>query len=66
MGTYIHGILDNAAAIDFLLEPFVDKAAARTTFDHATFKNEQYDRLAAHVRRHVDMERIYAIMRREE
>ena len=56
----------SAVAIDFLLEPFVDKAAARTTFDHATFKNEQYDRLAAHVRRHVDMERIYAIMRREE
>ena len=42
------------------------KAATRTTFDHAAFKNEQYDKLAAHVRRHVDMERIYAIMRREE
>ena len=26
------------------------------------FKNEQYDKLAAHVRQHVDMERVYQIL----
>lgn len=62
MGTYFHGILDNAAAVDFLLRPFAETIAARTTFDHAAFKEEQYDKLAAHVRSHVDMEKIYAMM----
>jgi adenosylcobyric acid synthase len=63
-GTYIHGILDNAPVIDFLLRPFSGKSSSRTTFDYAAFREEQYDRLAAHVRRHVDMELIYKILNR--
>ncbi|MDR0699024.1 MAG: cobyric acid synthase [Tannerella sp.] len=62
IGTYIHGILDNAPVIDFLLRPFLEKTSARTVFDYAAFKEEQYDKLAAHVRRHVDMELIYKIL----
>ena len=63
MGTYVHGILDNAPFVDFLLEPFKDKIAeGNRPFDYAAFKEEQYDKLAAHVRRYVDMDRIYNIL----
>ena len=64
VGTYIHGILDNTPAIDFLLKPFLEKASSRTVFDYAAFKEEQYDKLAIHVRQHVDMELVYKIMKR--
>ncbi len=63
MGTYVHGILDNTPFVDFLLEPFHDKISeGNTPFDYAAFKEEQYDRLAAHVRQYVDMEQIYNIL----
>ena len=63
MGTYVHGILDNTPFVHFLLEPFHDKISeGNTPFDYAAFKEEQYDRLAAHVRQYVDMEQIYNIL----
>ena len=63
MGTYVHGILDNAAFVDFLLQPFSDEIAeADKTFDYQAFKEEQYDLLADHVRHYVDMDRIYQIL----
>lgn len=65
MGTYIHGILDNAAFIDFLLEPFASKMK-ETAFDYQTFKEEQYDKLAEHVRKHVNIPLIYQIMRNND
>lgn len=61
MGTYIHGILDNAAFIDFLLQPYAAKIQ-KTAFDYQAFKEEQYDKLADHVRKHVDLPLIYQIM----
>ncbi|MBR5392153.1 MAG: cobyric acid synthase [Prevotella sp.] len=63
MGTYVHGILDNAPFVDFLLQPFADKLTTKdTSFDYQAFKEEQYNRLAEHVRKHVDMEQIYKIL----
>lgn len=63
MGTYVHGILDNAPFVDFLLQPFADKLAETDkAFNYQKFKEEQYDRLAEHVRKHVDMEQIYKIL----
>ena len=63
MGTYVHGILDNTPFVDFLLEPFRDKIAeSGKPFDYAAFKEEQYDKLADHVRQHVDMEQMYKIL----
>lgn len=61
IGTYIHGFLDNAPVIEHLLKPIAksQKPKAKSLMD---FKNEQYDKLAAHVRQHVDMERIYQIL----
>ena len=63
MGTYIHGILDNPEFIDFLLQPFADKLSETVeTFDFQRFKEEQYDKLAEHVRKHVNMPLIYQIL----
>ena len=63
MGTYLHGILDNAPFVDFLLEPFAERLQqAGKSFDYQAFKEEQYNRLADHVRKHLDMDLIYKIM----
>jgi adenosylcobyric acid synthase len=61
-GTYMHGILDNPAVINYLLETPAGHVSAGTPCDHTTFKEEQYDKLAEHVRRHVDMTRIYQLI----
>ncbi len=60
-GTYIHGILDNKTVIDYILEPYAEKLN-KTVFDYKQFKEEQYDKLADHVRKHVDMNLVYNIM----
>lgn len=65
-GTYLHGIFDNGEFVDRLLAPYADKLNAAPTFDYAEYKNTQYDLLADHVRRHVDMERIYSILKSDE
>ena len=63
MGTYVHGILDNAPFVDFLLRPYTEKIDQGTRpFNYQVFKEEQYNRLADHVRHHVDIEKIYEIM----
>lgn len=63
-GTYIHGILDNGAVIDYLLAPYADKLT-ETSFDFKAFKEEQYNKLADHVRKYVNMDLIYKIMEGE-
>ena len=62
IGTYIHGILDNAAFVDYLLKPHL---AGKTTeaFDYFKFKEEQFNKLADHVRSHVNMELIYSFIK---
>jgi len=63
MGTYLHGILDNRSFVDFLLQRFAGKMAeSDKPFDYQAFKQQQYDLLAAHVRQHVDMQRLYQIL----
>lgn len=64
MGTYLHGILDNKVFVDWLLKPYTAKSSYRQTdFDYHAFKENQYDKLAAHVRKHIDMERLYRIIK---
>ena len=66
MGTYLHGILDNALFVDYLLRPYGEKIEQGTSpSDYVVFKEQQYNKLADHVRYHVDMERIYSILRDE-
>lgn len=62
MGTYLHGILDNAAFIDRLLAPFAEKLEDRDVFDYQAFKEEQYDKLAAHIRTHTNLSLLYNIL----
>ena len=70
-GTYIHGIFDN----DGFREEFIsriklakglpvaarEESEADTSFNFQEFKETQYDRLAALVRRNIDMETFYRI-----
>ncbi len=62
MGTYIHGILDNRSVIDALLAPHAARLDSSTALDYEAFKNEQYDKLAAHVRAHLNMPLLYKIL----
>ena len=62
IGTYIHGFLDNAPVIEHLLGRFDIQRLPQETQSYADFKEEQYNKLAEHVRRHVDMKRIYEIL----
>lgn len=63
MGTYIHGILDNPAFINFLLQPWQEKIdKASQSFNYQAFKEEQYDKLATHIRQHVDLDKVYQIL----
>ena len=65
IGTYIHGFLDNAPVIEHLLKP-IAKSQKPIAKSQKAFKDEQYDKLAAHVRQHVDIERIYQILRSDD
>lgn len=69
IGTYIHGFLDNPSVINFILK---DIKAERQVSQPSTlnsqlsaedFKNQQYDLLAEHVRKYVDVDKLYEIMR---
>lgn len=64
LGTYVHGILDNEVMIDFILK---DKESAtmkeEATMSIEEFKEKQYDMLAEHVRKHVDIEQLYKILK---
>ncbi|MBQ7458776.1 MAG: cobyric acid synthase [Bacteroidales bacterium] len=63
MGSYIHGILDNPAFVERLLAPHADKFASDAAlFDYAAFKEQQYDLLADHIRKNVDINKLYEIL----
>ena len=63
IGTYIHGFLDNAPVIEHILEKFKIQNSKFKMQSYADFKEEQYDKLADHVRQHVDMKTIYEILK---
>ena len=63
-GSYVHGILDNSVVVDYLLKPYANRITDQP-FDFKAFKEEQYNKLADHVRQHVDMDLVYKIMERE-
>lgn len=52
IGTYIHGILDNKPVIDYILKDVSPESRQYT--------EDPYDRLAEHVRKHVDIHQIYS------
>ena len=64
IGTYIHGFLDNAPVIEHLLSNHTSHFSSLTSHlkSYAEYKDEQYNRLADHVRQYVDIDRIYRIL----
>lgn len=60
-GSYQHGIFDNTVIIKDILESNTLDMDIQD-FNLAEFKEEQYNKLADHVRAHVDMEYIYSTM----
>ena len=59
-GSYIHGILDNGCVVESILRPIAGRTEVK--FDYRRFKEEQYDKLADHLRRHIDIGAIYKIL----
>ena len=60
-GSYIHGILDNPEVIEWLLAPYAEKLE-QPQLDYTAFKEEQYNKLADHVRKHLNMPLLYQIL----
>lgn len=63
-GTYIHGIFDNDAFRREFLHGLQRRSgrsriSLSANFSYKQWKEEQYDHLAEHVRRHTDVKRIY-------
>ena len=63
-GSYMHGILDNQVVIDYLLAPYTQHKV--TSLNYKDFKNNEYDRLADHLRANLDIDYIYKVMKGEE
>ena len=67
IGTYIHGFLDNAPVIEHLLSEKEKTKSdhTATAVNYADFKEQQYDKLAEHVRKYVDIPQLYQILQRD-
>lgn len=63
-GSYLHGILDNSTVLNELAKGLT--LAAPTSFNNTEFKNQQYDKLADHVRAHVDLDYIYSTLKTKQ
>lgn len=62
-GSYIHGLLDNAAVVEYLLAPWIERAQqAQSAMDYDAFRQQQYDLLAEHLRKHIDIPALYKIL----
>lgn len=60
-GSYIHGILDNPAVVEYILRPYLGPGACRE-IDWGEYKERQYDLLADWLREYIDIPRLYKIM----
>lgn len=62
MGTYLHGLLDNAEVINSLLASYSDRITSEGTMqDYQSYKEEQYDKLAQHLRDHINIDLLYSL-----
>lgn len=64
-GTYLHGILDNPGVVEEILKACGNRARL-TEFNYSSFKEEQYDKLAAHVRANVNMDYVYSVLQADK
>jgi len=56
-GTYMHGILDNQVVIDSIIAPYSNEISEG--FAYREFKENEYNRLANHLRKHINIDAIY-------
>ncbi len=65
-GSYVHGIFDQEEIVSGVVRAIARKKGITedmdTAVDYAAFKESQYDLLAAGLREHLDMKKIYEIM----
>jgi adenosylcobyric acid synthase len=66
-GTYIHGVFDGRGNAETVVKALADKKGVMLSdYDaagHREFKEKEYDRLADVLREHLDMDRIYGMLR---
>ncbi len=66
-GTYVHGIFDKGEIADAVVQALAEKKGIRMEEgafeDYQSFKEKQYDKLADTLRRHLNMEGIYGMLR---
>lgn len=65
-GTYVHGVFDKEGVVQAIVKAIGKKkgidVSQMATIDYQTFKETQYDLLAAGLREHLDMKAIYEIL----
>lgn len=59
-GSDIHGLLSHDVMINHVLKPYT--AQIFSLADFKVYKNEQYDRLADHIRQYIDIKKVYEIL----
>jgi adenosylcobyric acid synthase len=66
-GSYIHGIFDSEGIAAAVVTALADKKGVSLSggdaSGHRAFKEKEYDRLAAVLREHLDMDLIYSMLR---
>ena len=62
-GTYLHGLFDAPGVVAALLGPFGRTLAWPDLPSHASWRDEQLDRLAMHLEQHLDLARSPEILR---
>ncbi len=66
-GTYIHGLFDYGDMAEAVADALAQRKGVRLdgdrTEDYQSFKEKQYDKLADTLRKYLDMERIYGMLR---
>ncbi|MDE6339654.1 MAG: cobyric acid synthase, partial [Muribaculaceae bacterium] len=68
-GSYMHGILDNIAVIDYLLKPYEAKKGLPESGEiesYRDFKDRQYNKLADRLRSYLNIDLLYEIMRKDD
>ena len=69
IGTYLHGLFDNDAFTRAMVDGLRQRkglAPLDVAVDYAAYKAQQFDILASAMREHIDIEKIYQIMREHQ
>ena len=66
-GTYIHGVFDRGEIAVAVVKALAERKGAglstEQAVDHREFKEKEYDRLAGVLRKHLDMDMIYSMLK---